>query len=387
MCPYMENYGLGPQVENPGGVLLNDSWFSTNQFSLEVIFGNKMKQYECLTNDSSIASAIYVPYYAGLDIGRYLWDYNISVRDSSALDIAKWLVEKPEWKRMLGRDHFFVAGRIGWDFRRKRDKNSDWGSKLMSLPEFMNMSMLSIESTFWSNEYAIPYPTYFHPRSQNEIVEWQHKMTSRKRNHLLSFAGAPRPTLTDSIRGEIMKQCLSSGTSCKLLDCSSSSSSSDGKNKCENPVEVIKVFGDSVFCLQPSGDSYTRRSTFDSILAGCIPVFFHPGSAYAQYTWYFPKNYTKYSVYIPEDSIKGGKVNITEILIGVSEEEILAMREEVIRLIPKIVYGDPRWSAGVVDQKLEEDAFYIAVRGILERIENVRRRIKDIGFAQEYHDF
>ncbi|KAK4856149.1 hypothetical protein QYF36_014623 [Acer negundo] len=33
----------------------------------------------------------------------------------------------------------------------------------MCLPEFMNMTMLSIESTSWSNEFAIPYPTNFHP--------------------------------------------------------------------------------------------------------------------------------------------------------------------------------------------------------------------------------
>ncbi|TXG72923.1 hypothetical protein EZV62_001502 [Acer yangbiense] len=187
MCPYLENSGLGPRVENPEGVLMKEGWFSTNQFLLEMIFDNRMKRYECLTNDSSLASANYVPFYAGLDLGRYLWDYNTSIRDSCAFDIAKWLVEKPKWKRMLGRDHFFVGGRIGWDFRRQTDINSDWGNKLMSLPEFMNMTMLSIESTSWSNEFAIPYPTYFHPRSQNELVEWQQRMMLRERNHLFCF--------------------------------------------------------------------------------------------------------------------------------------------------------------------------------------------------------
>jgi hypothetical protein len=36
------------------------------------------------------------------------------------------------------------------------------------------------------------------------------------------------------------------------------------------------------------------------MLAGSIPVFFHPGSAYVQYIWHLPKNYTRYSVFIPE---------------------------------------------------------------------------------------
>ncbi|KAK1593024.1 hypothetical protein Q3G72_034605 [Acer saccharum] len=180
-------------------------------------------------------------------------------------------------------------------------------------------------------------------------------MMLRERNHLFCFVGAPRPTIEASIRGEIINQCLiSTSKTCKLLDCSFSNG-----NKCDNPVEVIKVFQDSVFCLRPPGDSFTRRSTFDSILAGCIPVFFHLGSAYAQYTWYFPKNYTKYLVFIPGDSVEDGRVNISETLLGISEDEILAMREEVIRLIPKIVYGD-----------LEEDAFSIAVGGILRRVDN-----------------
>ena len=63
-------------------------------------------------------------------------------------------------------------------------------------------------------------------------------------------------------------------------------------NRCEkSPEKVIGMFQNSIFCLQPPGDAYTRRSTFDSMLAGCIPVFFHPHTAYTQYWWYFPKNY------------------------------------------------------------------------------------------------
>ncbi|KAJ0034221.1 hypothetical protein Pint_25626 [Pistacia integerrima] len=146
----------------------------------------------------------------------------------------------------------------------------------------------------------------------------------------------------------------------------------------------MKVFQDSVFCLQPPGDSYTRRSLFDSILVGCIPIFFHPASAYAQYLWYFPKNYTKYSVFIPMNSLKDRKVGINDTLVGITEEEISSMRNEVIGLIPKLVYGDPR---GNMKEEVE-DAFSIAVRGILKRVEKVRKKMKDgkdpsIGFAEE----
>jgi hypothetical protein len=165
MCPALSNMGLGPRVEN------NPGWFVTNQFTLEVIFHNRMKHNKCLTNDSSLATAVYVPFYAGLDVDRFLWGFNISVRDSSSYSLLKWLARKPEWRRMWGRDHFLVEGRISWDFRRQIDDDSDWGSKLMFLPESKNMTLLSIESSLWNNDFAIPYPTYFHPTKINQVIE------------------------------------------------------------------------------------------------------------------------------------------------------------------------------------------------------------------------
>ncbi|KAI4372804.1 hypothetical protein MLD38_010991 [Melastoma candidum] len=127
MCQYLQNAGLGPLVDDPEGLLSNGSWYKTNQFLLEVIFHEKMKRYDCLTQDSSFASAVYMPYYTGLDISQYLYSNKISVRDAAGFDLMRWLSGRPEWGRMFGRDHFFVAGRIAWDFRRQLDIPTDWG--------------------------------------------------------------------------------------------------------------------------------------------------------------------------------------------------------------------------------------------------------------------
>ncbi|GJR33886.1 xyloglucan galactosyltransferase MUR3 [Tanacetum coccineum] len=58
---------------------------------------HKLKQYECLTNESSLASAIFVPFYAGLDATR---GYNISVRDAASIELVEWLQKRDEWKTM-----------------------------------------------------------------------------------------------------------------------------------------------------------------------------------------------------------------------------------------------------------------------------------------------
>ncbi|KAL8158319.1 xyloglucan galactosyltransferase KATAMARI1 homolog [Apium graveolens] len=379
ICEYMSNFGLGPELKGSGKVLQKKSWYATNQFMLEVIFHNRMKKYKCLTNDSTLASAIFVPFYPGLDVGRYLWDDAGFDRDANSIELMKWLTEKSEWKKLQGQDHFFVAGRITWDFRRLTDIQTDWGNKLMVLPEAKNMTILGIESSPWtSNEFAIPYPTYFHPTRDSEVSRWQSKIKKTKRPYLYSFVGAPRPKSEDSIRSIIIKQCVASRRKCKFLDCNVKS--------CQNPGNVMSTLQKSNFCLQPSGDSYTRRSTFDSILAGCIPVFFHPGSAYIQYIWYFPKNYTKYSVFIPEKTLRDGTKSIETILRAIPNSQVRSMREEVIGLIPRVTYADPRSSLETL-----EDAFDTALRGVIKRVEIIKKVTEDgrnasvVEFLEEEH--
>ncbi|GFP82323.1 xyloglucan galactosyltransferase katamari1 homolog [Phtheirospermum japonicum] len=387
MCPYFANNGLGESLGNPQRLFQHSGWYVTNQFSLDVIFHNRMKQYECLTTDSSKAAAVYVPFYPGFDVSRFLWDpYSTSVKDADIVDLFKLLRAKPEWDVMGGKDHFMVAGRITWDLRRVDDKDSVWGNKLMVMPESQNMTMMTIESSPWDkNDFAIPYPTYFHPSSDGQVHEWQGRMRRQKRSYLFSFAGAPRPNMEGSIRGEIMAQCAASRRKCGMVDCR------DDKHTCFNPANVMRMFQSSVFCLQPPGDSFTRRSTFDSIVAGCIPVFFSPGSAYVQYLWHLPKDYGSYSVLIPEAEVKGKKVSIESVLSRIPASKVAAMRENVIKLIPNVIYADPRSRLEKLD-----DAFDLAIRGVVERVESLRREVKegrnssfefDSEFSWKYYTF
>jgi hypothetical protein len=236
----------------------------------------------------------------------------------------------------------------------------------MILPESRNMTVLTIESSPWNNnDFAVPYPTYFHPSSDNEVFQWQNRMRRLKRQFLFSFAGGPRPDLPDSIRSDIIEQCQAAREKCLLLECIT------GSSNCYEPVNLMKMFQSSTFCLQPPGDSYTRRSTFDSILAGCIPVFFHPGSSYAQYLWHFPRDYTKYSVFIPANKIKDEKVSIERTLSRIPIQRVWAMREEVIKLIPGMVYADPSYGLETL-----KDAFDLTIDGVLERVEKIKMDIK-----------
>ncbi|CAH9129147.1 unnamed protein product [Cuscuta epithymum] len=285
--------------------------------------------------------------------------------------------EGPSGMSWAGRTTSWLRAGITWDFRRLDDDDSSWGNKLMLLPEFQNMSVLTIESSPWSkNDFAVPYPSYFHPSTDDQVFRWQSRMRRLRRRTLFSFAGAPRPNMEESIRGQIIRQCLRSTKGrCKLLECRPET------KKCDNPYNLMKMFQSSVFCLEPPGDSFTRRSTFDSILAGCIPVFFTPASAYVQYIWHLPRNHTRYSVLIPENDVRENKVSIERILSEIPKSRVAEMREEVIRLIPRVVYADP---GGRLERF--KDAFDLTVEGVINRVGKLRKEMKE-GKGESGFDF
>ncbi|EPS71649.1 hypothetical protein M569_03108, partial [Genlisea aurea] len=353
-CASLDNEGLGQPFGN------SSTWFATNQHSLEVIFHNRIKRYRCLTTNPLKAAAFYAPYYPGLDFSRYMLDsYNTSVRDADHLDFLKFLRAKPEWNHMGGKDHFMVTGRPAWDFHRLRDDNFLWGNNLMLRPESRNMTIVTTESGLLeTNLFAIPRPTFFHPSNDKQVYNWMKKVRAQKRSTLFAFVGAPRLNLNTSIRSELMEQCNASKNACEMLDCS--------QDLCFTPQNVMNIFLRSVFCLQPSGDSPTRRSTFDSIVGGCIPVFF--SRTYEQYLWHLPQDIFSYSVIIPDNDIKEKLVNIESILREVPNERVLRMREVVISTIPRIIYRHPKGKFDSI-----EDAFDVTIRKVIERIESLKQ--------------
>lgn len=73
LCMFTDNYGMGQPVD--GKAVPKKGWYVTDQFALDAIFYHRMTSYRCLTANSSMVAAVYVPFLAGLDIGRHLWRY------------------------------------------------------------------------------------------------------------------------------------------------------------------------------------------------------------------------------------------------------------------------------------------------------------------------
>ncbi|KAL2621345.1 hypothetical protein R1flu_001550 [Riccia fluitans] len=180
----------------------------------------------------------------------------------------------------------------------------------------------------------------------------------------------PRPNMTKSIRGHLIQQCLDSPQDCFFLRCH--------KKLCFRPDSTMNVFLHSHFCMQPPGDSPTRRSVFDSLIGGCIPVLFDPYSAYYQYPWHLPEDSKSFSVYIPSQDVMSGRANVIQILKTISAEERASMRARIIHdILPGLVYSKP----GAKHPSFR-DAFDISIEGLLQRVANFRAEKAAGGFKQ-----
>ncbi|KAB5573581.1 hypothetical protein DKX38_000775 [Salix brachista] len=355
-CEYFNNDALGEPLAS-----LGKGWYHTHQYSLEPIFHSRILSHPCRVYNESEAKLFYVPYYGGLDILRWHFkNVSVDVKDTLAMDLMKWLEHRKPWVQNSGSDHVFVLGKISWDFRRRN--YTSWGTRFLELEQMQNPIKLLIERQPWEvNDIAIPHPTFFHPHSDDDIVAWQQKIIGTTRKSLVSFAGAERPNQPQSIRSVLINQCTStSSDKCQFLDCKSGG--------CNQPETVTELFMDSEFCLQPPGDSPTRKSVFDSLVSGCIPVLFDPFTAYYQYPWHLPEDHRKYSVFIDQEEVRQMKVDVVGRLSGISARERDEMRRFIVyELLPGLVYGDS-------SSRFEkfQDAFSISVNTLLQRVSRMQ---------------
>lgn len=144
--------------------------------------------------------------------------------------------------------------------------------------------------------YAAPYPSSFHWWEGLKVIPWQvTEERLKQRDLFVLFIGSVKTSNTNSnfLRRTLHSQCLAAASA------SASPSGSNGTmcswfttahacNGVVNATSQMLLFQRAVFCPAPPGDSITRKSIFDSLVSGCIPVIFAKGSM-NQYLWYFNK--------------------------------------------------------------------------------------------------
>ncbi|KAH6556060.1 hypothetical protein KP509_1Z207600 [Ceratopteris richardii] len=427
-CNRIENNGFGPPVPNlaesgtqritgrisreSGRTVVTDdsvrlelvpsnAWFRSDQFSSEIIFYEKMKVYECATRNPDEASAFYIPYLGGLDMAFTLFSRDANVIDALQQRLIGWLQRSSVWQRKRQSPHLMVLGHVAWDFDREplegqggdEGRSFTWGSSLFRQLIFQNVTRLLVERKPSQHDMGLPFPTLFHPSTPTDISLWQEQLRKSRRSWFVTFVGGSRRRFSNkgirNVRQILMMQCheqqnqtirLAKNTlqRCKKFECvrpwemtdkrlSAELGRSEGEAEIscdEEPEEVVRALAKSVFCLQPKGDSATRKGLFDSIIAGCIPVLFANETAYLQYQWHLPPDPASYSVYIPETDLateKGTTTNVITLLSQLPYTRIKHMQRNIRNLIPRVVYSPPG------STQLAQDAFSIALHSFLRQ--------------------
>ncbi|CAA7060079.1 unnamed protein product [Microthlaspi erraticum] len=377
LCPFLANHGLGPKTH-----ARSRSWYRTDPLLLELIFHRRILEYPCLTPDPKLASAVYLPYYAGIDSLRYLYGSDVNSSADHGSDLLEFLTrDSPEiWSRRSGHDHFLVMARPAWDFSQPLTVDPPiWGTSFLERPEFFNLTALTLESRFWPwQEQAVPYPTSFHPHSMPFLESWIRRVRRSRRTSLMLFAGGGGTSTTPNIRRSIRLECTNTNVTDTESEITSDFSSETRKSKicdfvdcsngiCEHdPIRFMRPMLQSSFCLQPPGDTPTRKATFDGIIAGCIPVFFEDQTAKMQYKWHLPEEeFSEFSVTIPKEGVVFRGVRIADVLMSIPKEEVARLRERVIEMMPRVMYRRHGASMGLMNKK---DAVDIAIDGVLKKI-------------------
>ncbi|KAK9053396.1 hypothetical protein SSX86_030030 [Deinandra increscens subsp. villosa] len=164
---------------------------------------------------------------------------------------------------MNGKDHFLVGGRPTWDYRQKSDDDSDWGNKFFFLPAAQNMSILLVESSLWnSDDFAIPYPNYFHPSKDSEVFTWEDWMTRMEQKWLFCFVGAPHPNNPKSVRNLLIGQNVCIEQRLNRIDPETVKTQEDGE-------EVISLIPRLIY-VDPDSKLETLEDAFDVSLKADI---------------------------------------------------------------------------------------------------------------------
>ncbi|CAI7772206.1 unnamed protein product [Closterium sp. NIES-54] len=274
---------------------------------------------------------------------------------------------------------------------------------------------------------------------QKQWRQQQHEKQRRQRRYLFSFVGARRSNVISqrggaepaavagaALRDKLMAECDAAGRQCKFLDCAiqcedPTSEPSNNKNQqqqqqqqvrhgecpgagvevaaavapnpvylCDYPRIVMRTHLASHFCLQPWGDSPTRRSLFDAMLAGCIPVVFSDWSMQRQFPWHLPvhegerigfevgasgdvvplpssaspssharssrsPSNTPFYVFVPAEAILNGSADLVAILSSFPPYKVARMRHRIMQLLPRLLYRRTGEEDGVVRRVIKSD--------------------------------
>ena len=361
--------------------------YDTKEYILQSIV--HARALACNRNTSGYRAPLHVIPYPAWDVFMARRVGLISYEESAAhhAQVKRALASTPAFRRCRGCDHVLALSHMAMDYL-KGDSASylQHGAGEFHLldPFWARVAKLSIEVQpkhlrRVPNLYAVPYPTAVHASTPKELSTWQAKLLRAERPVLLAFMAGFRPS-----RAALIDGCVRDAH-CRYVNCSV-------RGECARAqVEATNL--QARYCLQPPGDSPTRRAFFDALAHGCIPVVVSPDTVhYPGYDLAPLARFARWSLLRPWSKPNRAYDNLTAELQEVSDTEVLAERQRVVHALPSLLYAN---DAGAEDhqqagkakgwQTVEQtqtqhmahaDATHVWTDALAVAIEHVSRRVR-----------
>lgn len=312
MCSNFSSFGHGSQLYADDELSVRNTWM----FSLEVIIHHKLLHSRYRTYDPGEADMFYIPYYSGLNClcQRSGLTHNVT-RNLEAL--REYMLRQKAFTS--NKPHFMALAKI-------EREQAITSCPVLRHPLFMdyNTAFVGIEKDIWHTFttkpfIVVPYPSYGHFMSGADTSvqgnSYMSHLFCRERKILMFLASGTRFRNHKDFRALIIKQLpyythLPYDTYIRpLVNVSRTRAVFLATPECtgHHHEDTMKWMKQCIFCLQPSGDSPTRKSFYDAILSGCIPVIFHIKNKSVKYPFDTWLDYSRFTVQLNESDIYAGR--------------------------------------------------------------------------------
>jgi hypothetical protein len=130
-----------------------------------------------------------------------------------------------------------------------------------------------------------------------------------------------------------------------------------------NPATMLKK-RHSIFCLEPEGDSPWRKSIYDSLTSGCIPIFFSTNTD-ALSSWHWPPAMrADMRLVVSEADFMSGETTLESVLNSITPERIAVMQAAIAANAHRLHYALEDYPTG-------DDAFEVLLKKAYLRAQGV----------------
>lgn len=350
--------------------------FDTKMHSLYEHIYDRMVVSSWRTNDPDVASLYFIPYNIFQDCPSVGDKNRFHKSCPLAKTISGRLLNSTSWHRNLGSDHILVLSALPSKFA------THPGCADFIFGFCSRCIIVTIEDTYTTytnihspefdlyqpniadSRYIVsPYPSWYHLPPDMIVPPWIDPPDSgHHRIHTVSFIGGQQ---TNKQRSVLKDLCTVHNNICNWIELAGGGLA----------LELMMMYQTSVFCLMPSGHTYSRKALLDSILAGCIPVVFHVESLHTLYPDFIDVTTAlAMSVFYPQSRLDENEG--TALLHWLHEirysDEIILKRHVIARLARRLQYSFP------FNDQMEEapnlDAFAVMLRSAQTRAINFRRK-------------